>query len=101
MRPGRAPSPQAGLCRSPTRAETAWQSATDACPRRRLMARIHRAEHPTRGTFFAAVDPEAHHVQGAVAQTRLSAFVAPFLSEQAACEALLAAGAVLCVGPAS
>jgi len=64
------------------------------------MARIIRAEHPERGTFFAAIDPEAHHVEGRIAQTRLGAFVAPFRDEQAACEALLAAGGVLCIGTA-
>lgn len=64
------------------------------------MSRILRAEHPERGTYFAAVDETAHHVEGRVAQTRLGAFVAPFQSEQEACEALLATGAVLCVGSA-
>jgi hypothetical protein len=59
------------------------------------MSRIIRAEHPQLGTFFAAVDHTAHHVEGRVAQTRLGAFVGPFPSEQAACEALLAVGAVL------
>lgn len=59
------------------------------------MAKILRAEHHERGTFFAAIDPTAHHVGGRVAQTRLGAFVAPFHSEQDAFEALLAVGAVL------
>lgn len=64
------------------------------------MSRILRAEHPELGTHFAAVDETAHHVEGKVAQTRMGAFLAPFLTEQAALEALLATGSTLCVGPA-
>ena len=61
------------------------------------MALILKAEHPEKGTYFAAVDPEVRHIEGKVAQTRMGAFLAAFKTEVAACEALLAVGAVLCV----
>jgi hypothetical protein len=51
--------------------------------------------HTRHGKLWAAIDPEAHHLNGRVCERRFAAFCAPFRTEAEASEALLAAGAVL------
>lgn len=51
------------------------------------------AEHPERGTLFAAFDPAVHHLTGRVEDSRFGARMAPFKSEAEAEQALAAAGA--------
>jgi hypothetical protein len=53
------------------------------------------ATHPTQGTLWAAIDPNAHHLTGQVADRRFSAFLAPFMTHAEAEAALHAAGAVV------
>lgn len=53
------------------------------------------APHAERGMLWAAIDPNAHHLQGRVAERRFSAFLAPFKSRAEAEAALLAAGCLL------
>lgn len=53
------------------------------------------AEHPERGTLWAAVDPSVHHIEGRVAELRFGARLAPFKSHEEAQAALVAAGCVL------
>jgi hypothetical protein len=53
------------------------------------------AEHPTRGTLWAAFDGAAHHLQGRVAERRFPAFLSPFKSEQDARAALVSEGCSL------
>lgn len=55
------------------------------------------AEHPEHGTLWAAIDPDAHHLDSRVAQRRFAAFLAPFRSEEEAAAALLEAGGALSV----
>lgn len=55
-------------------------------------------EHPSGSTFYAAIDPSAHHVEGRIGQRKFHAFMSPFKTEQEAAIALLEAGAMLC-GP--
>lgn len=52
------------------------------------------AKHPERGTLWAAVDPDCHHLEGVVAEMRFSAFLRPFRSDDDARAALTATGAV-------
>lgn len=59
------------------------------------MSRFLTAEHPEHGLLWAAVDPDAPHPNGRVAERRFVAFMAPFASDEDAAEALVAAGAVL------
>lgn len=55
-------------------------------------ATVITAEHPERGTLYAAIDPAARHVTPCVAERRFPAFCSPFPSEDAARAALLAEG---------
>ena len=36
------------------------------------------AEHPSRGTLWAAYDPSVHHIVGGMRETRFGARLAPF-----------------------
>jgi hypothetical protein len=51
--------------------------------------------HPRQGTLYAAIAPNAHHVEPEVGASRLLAHLRPFTSEDAARSALVAAGAVV------
>jgi hypothetical protein len=53
------------------------------------------AKHPERGTLWAAVDPNCHHLDGKVEELRFSAFLCPFRSDDEVRTALVAAGAIL------
>lgn len=59
------------------------------------MSKFVTAEHPKRGRLWAAVDPDAHHLDGRVCDRRFSAFLAPFRTEEEAAAALLKAGGIL------
>lgn len=59
------------------------------------MSRYLTASHPHRGTLWAAIDQQAHHLTGKVTERRFSAFLAPFRSGQEAEAALIAAGGAL------
>jgi hypothetical protein len=48
--------------------------------------------HPERGRLWAAFDPNAHHLQGQVAERRFAAFLAPFRNADEAEAALIKAG---------
>lgn len=50
-------------------------------------------EHPTRGTLFAAVDPDALCKNSELAERRFVAFMTPYKSVEEAEAALIAAGA--------
>lgn len=52
------------------------------------------------GKLFAAVDPAAHHVEGEVSKTKLSAWLRPFKTNSDASAALIAAGATIEEGKA-
>lgn len=52
-------------------------------------------DHDERGRLFAAFDPEARHVEPGIRDSRFSAFLAPFPSQEEAEAALIAAGAVI------
>ena len=58
------------------------------------------AEHPKRGTLFAAFDPSARFVEGRVCERKFAAFLAPFPDEASARMALKSAGARLTAGAA-
>ena len=49
---------------------------------------------PDGGLAWAAVDPNAHHLQPRVGERRFTAYLAPYPTEEAARQALVAAGAV-------
>jgi hypothetical protein len=53
------------------------------------------ASHPTRGTLWAAIDADARHLRGEVAERRFSAFLRPFRNEEEGAAALTAAGGKL------
>ncbi len=53
------------------------------------------AEHPERGTLWAAIDEQAHHLTGKVAERRFGAFLAPFQSREQAAAALRLAGCAM------
>lgn len=53
------------------------------------------AYHQEGGRLFAAFDPQVHHVQPGVQDSRFAAFLAPFRSREEAETALVAAGAVI------
>jgi hypothetical protein len=55
-------------------------------------ARYVFGQHPDRGRLVAAVDPHARFLAGRVGESRLAAFVAPYPSEKAAREAIIAEG---------
>ena len=42
---------------------------------------------------WAAIDPYAHHLEARIGERRFAAYLAPFATEEAAREALIAAGA--------
>lgn len=48
----------------------------------------------TGSAAFAAVDPDAHHVEGKLGERRFTAFPAPYTCEADARNALAAAGAI-------
>jgi hypothetical protein len=50
------------------------------------------AEHPTRGTLWACVDPSAYSTEGKVAERRFAAFLTPFKNREEARAALIAEG---------
>ena len=56
------------------------------------------AEHPERGTLYASVDQQVHHVEGSIAERRFGAFLRPFRSAEEAEAALIAAGGKLSTG---
>lgn len=60
-----------------------------------MSARVITAEHPERGTLWAAVDPGVRFIEGAVRDSRFAARLAPFPDEASARFALKAAGAKL------
>lgn len=52
------------------------------------------AQHPRRGTLWAAVDKNARFPKAEIAERRFGAYLAPFTSEDDARDALIAAGGV-------
>jgi hypothetical protein len=50
------------------------------------------AEHPQCGRLWAAVDEQAHHLTGQVAERRFAAFLTPYNSREEAEAALIAEG---------
>lgn len=60
-----------------------------------MSSRVLTAEHPTRGTLWAAVDPSVHHIVGRVAESRFAARLAPFKCLAEAEVALTAAASQL------
>lgn len=60
-----------------------------------MSARYVIGDHVERGRLYAAFDPLAHHVDPGVRDSRFSAFLAPYRSQEDAEAALIAAGAVL------
>ena len=52
-------------------------------------------DHDERGRLFAAIVPEARHVEPEVRESRFGASLAPFPTREAAERALLDAGAVI------
>lgn len=62
---------------------------------KRKASNLLTAEHPERGTLWAAVDPSVHHIEGRVSDMRFGARLAPFRSRAEAVAALEAAGAIL------
>ena len=63
--------------------------------RRGDTSRFVTASHPVRGTLWAAIDEQSHHLEGQVAERRFSAFLAPFRSRSEAEAALIAAGGTI------
>lgn len=59
------------------------------------MKHLLRASHPARGTLWAAIDPDVHHIEPEVRDSRFGARLAPFRSLGEAKAALIAAGALL------
>lgn len=57
-------------------------------------ARFLVGRHPQRGTLWASIDTENHHLEGHVTERRFGAYLAPYRSEDDARAALIAAGAV-------
>lgn len=53
------------------------------------------AEHPQRGTLWAAIDASTIQAEGRVAERRFPAFLAPFRSREEAEAALVEAGAMV------
>jgi hypothetical protein len=51
------------------------------------------SQHPKRGLLWASIDTAAHHIDPCVAETRFGGYLKPFPSEDAARQALQAAGA--------
>lgn len=45
--------------------------------------------------LWASIDPDAHHLEAAIAERRFGAYLRPFRDEQSARDALIAAGAAL------
>lgn len=70
------------------------KSSSKSAPKSQLEIGVRRDG----STRFAAIDPQAHHVVGAIAETRLAAWLAPFRSRAEARAALRASG---CIGGAS
>lgn len=60
-----------------------------------MPSRVLQAEHPERGTLFAAVDPSVRFIEGGVRGSRFAARLAPFPDEASARQALKSAGAKL------
>lgn len=58
------------------------------------MIAVLQARKPTGEIAYAAVDPAAHHVEGAIADRRFSAFLTPFRCLEDATTALMASGGV-------
>lgn len=58
-----------------------------------MSCRVITAEHPKRGTLWAAVDPSVRFIEGGVRDSRFAARLAPFTDEKAALAALEAEGA--------
>lgn len=58
------------------------------------MSRFLKASHRHRGTLWAAIDDQAHHLTGQVAERRFSAFLRPFKSVGEAQAALIAEGGI-------
>jgi hypothetical protein len=50
--------------------------------------------HPARGLLWVAVDPKVNFLEPQITESRFAAYLAPYTSEEAAREALIAAGAV-------
>jgi hypothetical protein len=50
--------------------------------------------HAERGLLWASIDSNVHYLKPQVAETRFAGYLAPFTSEDAAREALIAAGAM-------
>jgi hypothetical protein len=49
--------------------------------------------HPERGLLWAAIDGNVNYLEPRITETRFAAYLAPYTTEEAAHDALLAAGA--------
>lgn len=57
-----------------------------------MSARFITASHPQHGKLWAAIDPESRVPEPRVCERKFSAFMRPFRTDDAAIQALLAAG---------
>jgi hypothetical protein len=50
-------------------------------------------KHPQQGILWAAIDPNVRYLEPRITETRFAAYLAPFIDEETARQALINAGA--------